>query len=444
MPDNKNTSFLKSQHKTLYLENYGCTANKFDFEIIIGLLKKEKHQITSDFSKADIFLINTCGVKQPTEDKILEKLRFLNLLNKPIIITGCLPRINLEAITKAAPNTLSAVLDSKSIHRIPRAIKDTEKNRKNIKYFSKTPLMKLKLPKIRLNQTIEIIQISEGCPGSCSFCCVKKARGNLFSYPKKNIIRNVFQAVTEGAKEVWITSQDNATYGIDKKTSLAKLLKECCNINGKFKLRNGMMNPDQALRILPDLLEAYKNEKIFKFLHLPVQSGDDGVLKAMNRKYTVKEFKKTIRYFRNAFPEITLATDIICGFPNETKQAFKRTIELIKEIQPDHVNISRFFPRPNTPAEKIKQLSVGEIKARSTEATKIVKEISLKRNKRWLNWEGEIIVDKKGRNDSWIGRNYAYKPIVIKTRTYQNGKFLKVKITETYQNSLKAAISETH
>jgi MiaB-like tRNA modifying enzyme len=428
-----------SSCRSVYAENYGCAANKADFEIMLAYILKAGYKISSKPEKADIILVNTCGVKKPTEDRILERLRLFSSLNKPLIVSGCLPKINLNSIMKAAPN-VSALLDPYSVDKIVSALRAAELGERGVKFFSDKPMVKLGQPKIRLNKVIEIIPISEGCLGACSFCCVRFARGTLFSYPKELIINALKEALAEGAREIWLTSQDNGAYGVDIKTNLAELLKCCCTINGKFFIRVGMMNPNHAIKILSALIDAYKDKRVFKFLHLPVQSGDNEVLRAMNRRYTVEEYKFIIDSFRREIPEITVATDVICGFPSESVKAFEETIKLIEDVKPDIINISKFSPRPNTPAARMKQLDTREIAYRSRLITKIANEISLERNMKWLGWEGEIIVDEKGPHDSWVGRNYAYKPIVVKSEENLLGAFINVKVVEAHVNYLEAKI----
>ncbi|MEM2914620.1 MAG: radical SAM protein, partial [Candidatus Bathyarchaeia archaeon] len=258
--------------KTVYVETYGCAANKFDLEIMFSYLSEAGYKLIDDPFRATLILMNTCGVKKPTEDRIIGKLRSISLLNKPLIITGCLPRINLKAIISAAPN-FSVIIDPWSIDKMPLAIKSVENREKHKFFFSQKPIQKLKLPKMRFNPLIEIVLISEGCLGACAFCCVKLARTGFASFSKKSIVDRVKQAVSEGAREIWLTSQDNGAYGLDINTNLAELLKKCCQIEGQFMIRVGMMNPNHVLRMLPELVETYKNKKVFKFLHLPVQSG---------------------------------------------------------------------------------------------------------------------------------------------------------------------------
>jgi len=423
----------------VYAENYGCTANKFDLEIMLGQLKAEGYQLSTDPAKASVILINTCGVKKPTEDRIIERIRHLSQTGKPLLICGCLPRINPKAIQKAAPN-FAVMLDPRSVDQIAKAAEFALNGGRNKFFFSDVPPQKIRQPKVRFNRVIEIIAISEGCLGNCAYCCVRFARGRLYSFPQSDIIEKVKNAVSEGIKEIWLTSQDSGAYGMDINANLAELLNGCSSIPGKFMIRVGMMNPNHVLDILPELVESFKNRKIFDFLHLPVQSGDDEVLKKMNRRYTVEEFKKIVTAFRKEIPELTLSTDVICGFPGEDSEAFENTISLVKEVKPDIVNISRFFPRPGTPAERMRQLNFKVIKSRSRRLSEVVRKVSFERNKRWLGWEGEILIDEKGKGSSWIGRNFAYKPIVVKSEENLFGRFVKVKVTEALSTYLEAKI----
>lgn len=427
--------------KLIYIENYGCAANKSDMEVMLGYLVNEGYRIVKSAGSADILLIDTCGVKKPTEDRMLHRLRVLSRTGKPLLITGCLPRINLSAIRKAAP-LFACVVDPHSINKIIEAVRAAERGERGRLFFSDGPFIKVLKPKLRLNKIIEIVQIAEGCVGACSFCCVRSARGKLFSYPKEVIVDRIKRAVSEGVKEVWITSQDNGAYGLDIKTNLVELLRECCKIEGNFLTRVGMMNPNHAFRMIDRLVHIYKEEKLFKFVHLPVQSGDDYVLKTMNRLYSVKEFEQIIYKFRSEIPEVTVSTDIICGFPTESQESFKRTLDLIEKVQPDVVNISKFFPRPGTLAARMKQLPIEEVKDRSRKLSRVVRRISYKRNESWVNWEGRILIDEKGYADSWIGRNFAYKPVVVKSNRNLLGTFINVRVLKAYPTYLEAVIIE--
>lgn len=426
-----------SNEKTVYAENYGCAANIFDFEIIIKQLSNAGYCLTNNVDSANIILINTCGVKKQTEDRIIGRLKILSQTKKPIIVTGCLPRINPKAIMKAAPN-FSVSLDPHNIDKILDAARFAENGEKRRIFTSEKPIKKLTLERVAIKLPIDVILISEGCAGSCSYCCVRFARGALFSFPKEDIIQNLKQAVNNGIKEIWLTSQDTGAYGLDINTNLADLLRECCKVDGKFFIRVGMMNPNHVLPILDELVDAYRDEKIFKFLHLPVQSGDNVILKKMNRGYSVEDFLTIIHKFREKIPEITLSTDIICGFPGEAEDNFQRTLDLVRQVKPDIVNISRFFPRPNTSAEKMKKIEANIVKQRSRLLSYLVKNLAYERNQKWLGWEGEILIDEQGKGQSWIGRNFSYKPIVVRDDRNLLGKFVNVKVTKSFSTYLEA------
>lgn len=425
--------------KHVYIESYGCPSNKFDLEIMIAYLNKAGYKVINIPNLADLFLINTCGVKKPTEDKILSRLLFLSRLNKPIIVAGCLPKIDLSSIRKVIPNFL-AVLDPHSIDKVSLAVKNANSGHRNHIFFSEEPKLKLQMPRFRTSEVIDIVQIAEGCLGSCSFCCTRFARGTLFSYPLKLIIDRISKAVKDGVREVWITAQDTGAYGLDIGSNLAELLEEICTIEGSYVIRVGMMNPFHVLDMLDQLIDIYKDKKIFKFIHLPLQSGNDDLLRSMNRHYKVEDFRKIINTFRREISEITLSTDIICGFPGEDEKAFEDSLKVIKDIMPDTVNISKFFPRPGTAAARMKQLPSQVVKKRSKKMSNLCKEISLKRNQRWLKWIGEVIVDEKGRNDSWIGRNLSYKPTVLHCRKNLFGRKMMVRVENAFQTYLKGKI----
>jgi MiaB-like tRNA modifying enzyme len=303
---------------------------------------------------------------------------------------------------------------------------------------------RIDLPRLRLNPYIGIIPISYGCLGSCAYCCVVFARGQVRSYRINEITKKVKNDITAGVKEFWLTSQDTACYGRDINTNLAELLKALIKIKGTFKIRVGMMTPNMAKKNIEELIQVFKSKKIFKFIHLPIQSGDNQVLKNMKRKYSVNDFKNLLFSLRSSFPRITIATDVICGFPLETKEAFNKTVNLIKETKPDIVNVSKYFSRPKTVFENYKKLNYSEINRRSRIITKVSKKIAYEKNKHWINWTGKIILDELGKvPDSLIGRNFAYKPVIIKRINNCNlGKFYRVKIKKAHPTYLEGQIIE--
>ena len=322
---------MTKKPKQVYVKSFGCPTNLADGELIAGCLSEAGYNIVERIDEADFLVYNTCAVKTPTENRMMEILR-KTPSDKRLIITGCLPLINFERINTEVK--FDGILGPASGSKILEVIRKVEHGKKVI-LTEKNLKPSLSLPKIPTNKVVGIIPINYGCLGSCSYCCVLFARGRLRSYQVAEVIERVKSDLASGVKEFWFTSQDTACYGKDIGISLADLLMETCKVEGDFFVRVGMMTPNYALEILDDLIQAYKNEKVFKFLHLPVQSGDNEVLKRMNRFYSVKDFRKIVNSFRKEIPNITIATDVICGFPGESQEAFERTMQLIKEVQPD-------------------------------------------------------------------------------------------------------------
>ena len=422
--------------KRVYVRSFGCPTNLADGERMAGCLSRAGYKIVEGVGDADILIYNTCAVKTPTENRMMEILRRAPR-DKRVLITGCLPLINFDRLK--AEVRFDGVLGPAPGSEIVDAVRRVDRGEKVVA-LEKNSKPSLGLPKVPINGVVGIIPISYGCRGSCSYCCVVFARGRLRSYSINEVVRRLENDLASGAREIWLTSQDTACYGRDIATNLADLLTEVCKIKGKFFVRVGMMTPNHVLELLDELVEAYKDEKVFKFLHLPVQSGDDEVLKLMNRFYSVDDFKTIISSFRGKIPNMTIATDVICGFPGESLEAFERTMEFVEEIQPDVVNISKFAPRPRTPAAKMNQLPNQEVKGRSRRMSELVRRVSFQRNRAWVGWEGEVLIDERGKANSWIGRNFAYKPVVIKGDEFLLGRFMDVRVVETFQTYLEAEI----
>lgn len=342
--------------KKVFIKTFGCELNKADSEVIAGLLSKKKFKIVNGINEADIIIVNSCGVKLPTQNKIINYIKKIPK-TKQIIVCGCLPRmLNIKFY---APN-INLVFDNNTITKVEQVIK------KNKDMLSEKKECRINKPVIRIKKDIAIIPISQGCLGApCSYCSVKKARGELKSYKKEDIIKQVKKAIKEGCKKINLTAQDTGCWGKDIGKKLPELLKEILNIKGNFEVRLGMSNPNYILEYLNDMIKIYKNPKMKKFLHIPLQSGSNKILEDMERRYKVEDFEKIVERFRKEIPNMNIATDIIIGFPTETTEDFEKTLKVIKKIKPEVLNISKFGARPNTAAENMKQLPSQEIKRRS-------------------------------------------------------------------------------
>ena len=417
---------------------YGCTANQGDTSIMESVLEKSGHKIT-DFENADYVVVNTCAVKDATENKIISKLSKLSSTGKKIIIGGCLTKINLERIKKSAPD-FSGIIDTRSIDKLPEIIEKSESGGQNQTIFSEESPVKPTMIKKSPDLT-GIIQISEGCDLSCTYCATTIARGDLQCFSPEEIVRASSYLVKSGSKEILLTSQDNGAYSCNG-INLPKLLNAICQIGADFFLRNGMTNPMYLNSILNPLIEAYKNPKIYKFLHIPVQSGSDNILQKMKRGYRIENYKNFIQEFRKQIPELTISTDIIVGFPGETGEDFLQTKSLLEEMQFDIINLSKFSPRPGTEAAGMEQVDRIGINKRSSSLSKTINKISLEKNKKWIGWKGKVFVNEKpeliqiGHEQVFTGRNIFYKPVKIKSDKNIFGKLIDVKITSSTQANL--------
>ncbi|MEM2968309.1 MAG: tRNA (N(6)-L-threonylcarbamoyladenosine(37)-C(2))-methylthiotransferase [Candidatus Bathyarchaeia archaeon] len=432
---------MRCEVMRVFVKSFGCSTNLADGEVLAGCLAEAGYTLARSISEADVVVYNTCAVKAPTENRMIEALRRVPS-GKKVIVAGCLPLINFERLQREVrfDGAVGPAAGKKIVEIVERVLE----GKNGIMLADSLEAMPLlELPRVKASSVLSVLPVSYGCLGICAYCCVVFARGRLRSYPVDELAARVQRDAAAGVKEFWVTSQDTACYGRDIGANLAVLLKAICMVDGDFRVRVGMMTPNRVADILSEIIEAFKSPKVFKFVHLPVQSGDDEVLRRMRRGYTVKDFKEIIAAFRAAFPEITVATDVICGFPGETREAFKNTLKLIAEVKPDIVNVSKFFPRPKTAAAAMQEdfVDANEVKWRSAEATKLVKRISLERNQCWIGWTGEVLIDEKGKvPGSWIGRNFAYKPVVIKSQENLLGKMLRVKVVKAFSTHLMGTL----
>jgi threonylcarbamoyladenosine tRNA methylthiotransferase CDKAL1 len=422
----------------VFITSFGCSTNLADGEVLGGCLARAGYELVDSASSADIVVYNTCAVKGPTESRIVEALKRIPK-SKKLVVAGCLPSVNLRRLLHEVrfDGIVGPAAGESIVEVVDRVAKG---ERINVPGSPVYDLPKLTLPRLRSSSVVSIVPISYGCLGSCAYCCVVLARGRLRSYAITDIVHRVKDDLKLGFQEFWLTSQDVACYGRDKDTNVAELLRALCAVEGDFKVRVGMMTPNMVMDMLEDLPKAFEDEHVFKFLHLPVQSGDDDVLKSMCRFYSAKDFREVVDAFRRRFSKLTLATDVICGFPGEDDAAFGRTLQLMEQVEPDIVNVSKFFARPNTPAVNMKERSVplAEIKKRSTKAAALAKSIAIENNQRWVGWKGRILVDEKGKTrGSWVGRNFAYKPVTIRTEENIMGKSLSISVTDAFPTYLE-------
>jgi len=432
---------------SFYIETYGCTANKADSYIISNLLSKANYDQTT-LDKADFIIVNTCAVKEQTENKIKERLKKLNELygkdtKKNVIIAGCLPHISSEyvdVIKKIVPN-FSAIIDLSNIDEIEVILSEIKKGKKNLVLTSEKSIDKSKfLINHKKGKNTGIVPISEGCVGSCAYCCVKNARGKLNCYNPDNIVRNVEHQLKQEIKQIYLTSQDCSIYQYNE-TGLVDLVEKIVNLDYKFFLRVGMINPSFLINNLDQLITIFNFKKVYHFLHVPIQAGSNAVLKKMQRTYSISDIVEPIEVIRQRFPYLTISTDIICGFPEESEYDFYKTINLIKWLKPEILNISKFTARPGTVAKNMKQLKSRTIKERSIRLSKIFRNSIFTINEKWNDWKGEVLVLHKGiEKGQAFGRNFAYKNVFIDNYNDSYGNFVNVKIEKVIGVNLYGSI----
>ena len=397
-----------------YFKTYGCKLNEVDSELLRGLLLRNFKEV-KDFKGADFVVINTCGVVDRTEKKIIEKTKYFQNKGKKVFWTGCLPLITKNNISNGSigPNN---ILD------IEKVIKE------NIHVYNKERIDKAFLYEYKKEKVSLNVAISEGCLGDCSYCGSKIARGKLNSFSKEKILEEIKRT---RAKEILLTSQGLASYGLDKGTQeLPSLISDILKIKKDFKLRLGMMNPRFTINIIDDLIELYKNEKVYKFLHLPLQSGDNDLLYQMNRGYTADDFLNIVKKFKKVSSDTILATDIIVGHPKESKEAFQKTVKIIEEVKPEILHVFRYSKREGTKDFELKELSTKIKKQRSKYLVDLFQNYNLKKNKEFLNKEFEVLVIQK----YGLARTDSGRAVVVKN--VRVGERRKVKIVDFKWNYL--------
>ncbi len=382
----------------VYIESYGCTSNLCDAGKMEYLLRKAGFSFVNSHEKADVTIINTCTVTKFTEKKMLRRIKEIRGSGKKLVIAGCLPAAQPELVENFSVETITP----QKLHQICAKL-GAESDAENVS------------PSSGIRSATGFVSICEGCSKACSYCIVKKARGNLKSYSMASIEAEVKALVKSGASEVQITAQDVSAYGLDfdGKANLADLIRRVSAIEGNFMVRVGMMNPATAKFITEELVEAFDSPKVFKFLHLPLQSASNRILEKMNRGYLVEEYCDIVSAFRTRHPELLLSTDYIVGFPGESEEDFELSRKNLIETRPIKVNITRFSPRPYTGAKKMPDLPYSTKKERSAALSALHREITSEYYRSLTGGEMRVLTTEEGRGNSTVARDTSYKNIVI-------------------------------
>jgi tRNA-2-methylthio-N6-dimethylallyladenosine synthase len=402
-----------------HIITYGCQMNKSDSERIASFFDGKGFE-ESSLEEANVIVINSCSIRQSAIDRMEAKIRKIKKIDhQKVILTGCV----LEKDKKK----LAPFFD---YYFPPQDTKDWDflKKEKNENFFDITP---------KRSGITAYISIMTGCDNFCSYCVVPYTKGRERSRGIKEVVKEAEEAIKKGHKEIWLLGQNVNSYkgGL----TFANLLRKIDNIKGDFWIRFASSHPkDLSLETINAIRDC---KKVTKYLHLPIQSGDDEILKKMNRPYDTKRYKEIIEEVRKNIPGISISTDVIVGFPEETEKHFSNTVKLFRELDFDMAYVSRYSPRAETSASKIKETVTNEEKKRREKVLEeIIKESAQKRNISFIGKNLNLLVSRKNKSNYLIGKTTGYQNVIFKGKKDYIGKFTKVKITHSSSWGLKGTI----
>jgi len=430
--------------KTVFLKTWGCSHNGSDSEYMGGLLTAAGFKVSNDKDNSDIWLLNSCTVKTPSEAQLENMIKEAQKLGKCVVVAGC--------VSQAAPSESYlknvSIVGVKQIDQIVNVVEETLKGNtvRLLSLRSKTTPV-LSLPKMRRNKFIEILAINSGCLNNCTYCKTKMARGNLQSYPLESLVEQARTAFeVDGCKELWLTSEDLGAWGRDIQLVLPDLLKELVKVIPEgCMMRLGMTNPPYILDHLEEIAEILNHPKVYSFLHIPVQAGSNAVLDDMKREYTNEHFCQVVDFMKERVPDIYIATDFICAFPTETPEDFEESLALVRKYEFPSLFINQFFPRPGTPAARLKKIDGTESKRRTSAMTELFHSYRRYKPDRIGMVYDVLICEVATDGKSFVGHNKCYEHILVPRREGEDllGKWAKVKITEVAKFYMKSEIIET-
>lgn len=411
-----------------FLYIYGCQMNRSDAERISSVLNSSGYKETKDRDEADLVIFVTCSVRQSAEDRVWGIVRNLNRLKTKgkkfkIVLSGCMA-LRKEVVRKM--KGVDIFLDIKDLPMLPKFLGSKTKKEEIESYFSVKPKYKSKFT--------AYVPIMTGCNNFCAYCIVPYVRGREMSRPPQEVIKEVKDLIKKGYKEIILLGQNVNSYSPVTEKILAikdfpDLLEYIAKMPGNFWLSFLTSHPkdlsDKLIRVIA------KNSKICPYINLPVQAGDDQILKKMNRNYTVKQYKDLVKKIRNNIPKVAISTDIIVGFPGETKKHFTNSVKLFKDIKYDMAYLNQYSSREGTASAKMKEtVSHAEKERRDKELDKVLNQTALAINKKLVGKVLDVLVERKGKGDLWLGKTRTFKVVKFQSSRNLLGKFVKIKITQ--------------
>ncbi|XP_015687177.1 threonylcarbamoyladenosine tRNA methylthiotransferase [Protobothrops mucrosquamatus] len=423
----------------IWIRTWGCSHNSSDGEYMAGQLAAYGYSITENAAEADLWLLNSCTVKSPAEDHFRNSIKKAQEGKKKIVLAGCVP----QAQPRQDYLHGLSIIGVQQIDRVVEVVEETIKGHSVRLLGQKKDNGKrlggarLDLPKIRKNPLIEIISINTGCLNACTYCKTKHARGELASYSIEELVNRGKQSFQEGVCEIWLTSEDTGAYGRDIGTDLPTLLWKLVEVIPEgAMLRLGMTNPPYILEHLEEMAKILNHPRVYAFLHVPVQSASDSVLMDMKREYCVADFKHVVDFLKTKVPGITIATDIICGFPGETDEDFQETMKLVEEYRFPSLFINQFYPRPGTPAAKMPQVPAQIKKQRTKELSKLFHSYNPYDHK--IGERQKVLVTEESFDSKfYVAHNKFYEQILVPKNPDFMGKMVEVEIFEAGKHFMR-------
>jgi len=436
----------KNISKKIFIKSYGCQMNVYDSNRIKNLFEPKGYLETNKVEEADIIVLNTCHIREKAVEKVysdigrIEKKRIKAKAGKTkLVVAGCVAQAEGQEIKKRAP-LVDFIVGPQSYHNLPSMIE------RNDEFVSDDFLQNEKFKNLLFkssNKVSEFVSIQEGCDKFCTFCVVPYTRGSEFSRPVEEIQKEIEKYINDGVQEVILLGQNvNAYHGEEKNNKsvdLAYLINVISEFDNIKRIRYMTSHPND---MTDSLIDAHvSNIKLMPFLHLPIQSGSDEILKKMNRKHTRKKYLEVIDKIKSKRSDIALSSDFIVGFPGESDKDFYETMDLVKKVEFSIAYSFMFSPRPGTPAYKFSDIDKSIKKARLTALQSLLKEQQIKYNKSFVEKEIEVLFDRVGRHeDQYIGRSIYNQSVFTSSKKNLIGKILNTKISRSTDFALEASI----
>jgi len=424
--------------------------NVYDSERMYELMKPHGYRISENYEDSDLIILNTCHIREKAAEKIYSELGrivpFKEDSNKRgkqlnIVVAGCVAQAEGKEIIKRQP-MVDVVVGPQTYHRLPEILNRlSNKSRKIIDTDFPIENKFDELKKIRTNKNpVAFLSIQEGCDKFCSFCVVPYTRGAEYSRPVLDIISEAKNLIQQGAKEICLLGQNVNAYHGDyrgRTLSLDELIKEVANLSGIKRIRYMTSHP---VDMTEGLIDAHgKVDKLMPYIHLPVQSGDNNVLKSMNRKYSAENYIKIIDKLKNVREDMAFSSDFIVGFPGETKQAFNNTLKLVNDVNYCQAYSFKYSRRPGTPGSILQGQVPEEIKTeRLAELQGILNEQQLNFNRKFIGQKFDILLERNGKKDNQlVGKSPYMQAVHVISKDHKIGDIIKTHILDADKNSLE-------